>query len=255
MIIITIIKIMIMTMTMIMIIVITTTTITITITKMINDDDNNNNDKNKTTEWILEPEYQYFFNEDVVNQPVQVSMHHTWWRHQMETFSALLALCAGNFSPVNSPRKGQWRRVLIFSLICAWTNDWVNEREASDLRRHCAQYNVTVMCNPIQLCKSQYCHQICTNLFKTKLKYLKCKMNEKHIWFFCVCTLFSCEQAARWMVQFIRPSVHHTFFTLFPSWCHHEIFRNYYQWQKWCPCKKSWSRSHRSKPNLAVSGP
>ena len=24
---------------------------------------------------------------------------HTWWRHQMETFSALLAICAGN-SPV-----------------------------------------------------------------------------------------------------------------------------------------------------------
>ena len=24
----------------------------------------------------------------------------TWWRHQMETLSALLALCAGNYSPV-----------------------------------------------------------------------------------------------------------------------------------------------------------
>ena len=29
----------------------------------------------------------------------KVSWHFTWWRHQMETFSALLALCAGN-SPV-----------------------------------------------------------------------------------------------------------------------------------------------------------
>ena len=27
-------------------------------------------------------------------------MQRTWWRHQMETFSALLAICAGN-SPVN----------------------------------------------------------------------------------------------------------------------------------------------------------
>ena len=27
------------------------------------------------------------------------SQYHTWWRHQMETFSALLAICAGN-SPV-----------------------------------------------------------------------------------------------------------------------------------------------------------
>ena len=24
--------------------------------------------------------------------------HNAWWRHQMETFSALLALCAGEFS-------------------------------------------------------------------------------------------------------------------------------------------------------------
>ena len=30
-----------------------------------------------------------------------------WWRHQMETFSALLALCAGN-SPVTSEFPSQW---------------------------------------------------------------------------------------------------------------------------------------------------
>ena len=34
-----------------------------------------------------------------------------------ETFSALLAFCAGNSPvPVNSPHKGQWRRALMFSL-------------------------------------------------------------------------------------------------------------------------------------------
>ena len=41
-----------------------------------------------------------------------------------------------NRSPLNSPHKGQWRRALIFSLICAWINDWVNNRDAGDLRRH-----------------------------------------------------------------------------------------------------------------------
>ena len=57
----------------------------------------------------------------------------TWWRHQMEAFSALLALCAGNSPvPVNSPYKGQWRGALMFSLICAWINDWVINREAGD---------------------------------------------------------------------------------------------------------------------------
>ena len=57
----------------------------------------------------------------------------TWWRHQMETCAAFLALCAGNSPvPVNSPHKGQWRGALMFSLICAWIYDWVNNREAGD---------------------------------------------------------------------------------------------------------------------------
>ena len=70
----------------------------------------------------------------------------SWWRHQMETFSALLALCAGNSPvPVNSAHKGQWRGALMFSLICARINDWVNSREAGDLRRHRGHYDVNVM--------------------------------------------------------------------------------------------------------------
>ena len=49
-------------------------------------------------------------------------------------------------SPVNSPHKGQWRWALMFSMICAWINGWVNIREAGDLRRHRAeQYDVIVM--------------------------------------------------------------------------------------------------------------
>ena len=62
-------------------------------------------------------------------------MLHTWWRHQMETFSALLAICAGN-SPVNSLHKGQWRGALMFSLICTWINGWVKNREAGGLGTH-----------------------------------------------------------------------------------------------------------------------
>ena len=48
-------------------------------------------------------------------------------------------------SPVNFPHKGQWRGTLMFSLICAWINGWANNRETSDLRRHRAHYDVTVM--------------------------------------------------------------------------------------------------------------
>ena len=58
----------------------------------------------------------------------------TWWHHQMETFSALLAICRGN-----------WRGALMFPLICTRINGWVNNDEVGDLRRHRAHCNVTVM--------------------------------------------------------------------------------------------------------------
>ena len=50
-----------------------------------------------------------------------------------------------HWSPVNSPHKAQWRGALMFSLICVWINGWVHNREAGDLRRHRARYDVTVM--------------------------------------------------------------------------------------------------------------
>ena len=41
--------------------------------------------------------------------------------------------------------RGQWRGALMFSLICAWINAWVNNLEAGDLRRYRVHYHVTVM--------------------------------------------------------------------------------------------------------------
>ena len=74
----------------------------------------------------------------------------SWWRHQMETFSASLAFVWGiHRSPVNSPHKGQWRGALMFTLICAGINGWVNTREAGDLRRYRPHYDVIVMCSHI----------------------------------------------------------------------------------------------------------
>ena len=45
--------------------------------------------------------------------------HYSWWRHQIQTFSALLAIYAG-YSPASGefPHEGQWRGALMFSLIC-----------------------------------------------------------------------------------------------------------------------------------------
>ena len=59
-------------------------------------------------------------------------------------------------SPVNSPHKGQWSGTLLFSFISAWINGWANNREAGDLRRHCAYYDVIVMSLPVRL-TDQYC--------------------------------------------------------------------------------------------------
>ena len=64
------------------------------------------------------------------------------WKH----FPRYWPFVRGNHrSPVNSPHKGQWRGALMFSLICAWTKGWVNNRNACNLRRHHAHYDVTVM--------------------------------------------------------------------------------------------------------------
>ena len=63
------------------------------------------------------------------------------WRHQIERFSALLALCAGN-SPVTGD-KGQWRGALMFFYLRpikrlskqSWR--WWFETPSCSLWRHC----------------------------------------------------------------------------------------------------------------------
>ena len=50
-------------------------------------------------------------------------------------------------STVVSPHKGLRRRDLMCSLTCGWTNSWANNRDAGDLRRHRAHYDVTLMCH------------------------------------------------------------------------------------------------------------
>ena len=79
---------------------------------------------------------------------------------------------------------------------------------------------------------------------------------------YCGC---SCNQAALWMVQSVRPSVNlsarHTIFIMFRSLYHHEIFTHYYPWRKRCACKRSRSedkgQGHRGQnkfcPNLGIS--
>ena len=99
---------------------------------------------------LMQTWHQQFGYLMLLQEPMEVVLSIPWWRHQMEAFSALLALCEGNHPLVTggSPYKGQWCGALMFSLICAWTNDWANNRDAGDLRRQDAHYNVTVMLVP-----------------------------------------------------------------------------------------------------------
>ena len=69
--------------------------------------------------------------------------------------------------PVNSPNKDQWRGALMFSLICVWLNGGV-KREAGDLRRYSAHYDVTIM--------------TITNLCYNCCIYVFCKWMMKWYW-------------------------------------------------------------------------
>ena len=64
----------------------------------------------------------------------------------MDTFSVLLAICAGN-SPITGEfpvQRPATRNSDVF-LICVWINGWLNNREAGDLRRYGAHFDVIAM--------------------------------------------------------------------------------------------------------------
>ena len=86
-----------------------------------------------------------FLNHMQISQGLMSYKHvDSWWRHQMKTFSALLAICAGN-SPVTGEFPAQRPVTRSFDVFfhLRLSNGWVNNRGAGDLRRHCAHYDVT----------------------------------------------------------------------------------------------------------------
>ena len=68
----------------------------------------------------------------------------------------------GNIFRVTGPRnwpfnKGQWRGALMFSLISAWINAWVKNREVGNLRRQRAHCDVIMMGKYLQKCTGISC--------------------------------------------------------------------------------------------------
>ena len=54
-------------------------------------------------------------------------------------------LCGNSPITGDFPAQRPMTRSFYASLICAWINGWVNNREGGDFRRHCAQYDITVL--------------------------------------------------------------------------------------------------------------
>ena len=81
----------------------------------------------------------------------------SWWRQHLSRYWPFVR--GIHRLPVDSSHKGQWRRALVFPLICAWTNGWANNRDADDLRRHRAHYDANVMKTtafPLQRCAGYF---------------------------------------------------------------------------------------------------
>ena len=66
----------------------------------------------------------------------------TKWKHFPRYWRFVRGI---HLSQMNSPYKGQWHGALVFCSICDWINGWVNNREACDLRRRRALYDVILM--------------------------------------------------------------------------------------------------------------
>ena len=84
--------------------------------------------------WIRMPNYAH---DDIIK-----------WKHFPHYWSFVRGI---HWSPVNSPHKGLWRGALMLSLIWAWISGWINNREAGNLRRLLAHYDVIVMVMELDL--------------------------------------------------------------------------------------------------------
>ena len=115
-----------------------------------------------------------------------MKLHITWWRHQIETFSTLLALGKGN-SPVTCdfPSQRQVKRYFDVFFDLPWTNGWVNNRYAGDKRRHCAHFGVTVMTTKVRRSPQVY---------KGMLLFVWC-MCDEWVW---KQPRFSCRPSGAW---------------------------------------------------------
>ena len=76
-----------------------------------------------------------------------------WW-HLFPWISWIFCVTGSLYgiSPVTGKFTSQSTVVQSFLWSAPWINGWVNNREAGDLRRHCAHYDITVMFKGTTFC-------------------------------------------------------------------------------------------------------
>ena len=99
---------------------------------------------------------KYRITDAIGNGPLTCSAQHDdviKWKHFRVTGPFVRGI---HRSLVNSPNKGLWHLALLSSVICAWKNGWVNNRDAGDLRRRRAHCDVIVMDHFDSNCHDQF---------------------------------------------------------------------------------------------------
>ena len=125
--------------------------------------------------------------------------------------------------PVNSLHEGQWRRALIFSLICAWINGWVNNHEAGDLRSHLAHYDVTVMSLVESTHWNDYIDVTLLNLYRQQITWKNYETSPSHLQHF---TLME-------NTHIFRSRVNHGVLIIGEKWsCLTARHSNYFTWPR-----------------------
>ena len=142
-----------------------------------------------------------------VGREVLISIHQIHddvikWKHFPRNWPFVRGI---HRSPVNSPHKGQWRGALMFTLICARINGWVNTPEAGDLRRNRPHYDVIVMCHILSRYSREECvyrckpHAVRKNRPKRELGEQECESGTQipKFWIRHICNKALCWQSGK----------------------------------------------------------
>ena len=126
-------------------------------------------------------------------------------------------------SPVKFPHKGQWRLSLMFSLMCAWTNGWANNRDAAKSRRQWLETPSCSFwrhCNVIGKCKYPP-YKFCRHFLRAGWKVYGAFTRHLQIWFIITLQQFLLKMSMKKSPEVLA------LISMISSWRVHEYKVNY----------------------------